>query len=96
MSGELAPELVRWVQEGGVLFARALQTLHQVEESDTKARILAAENDRLQENVRTLQAEVDALKAERAEIAETLKVFAEHVTKIAIIAIERLGSRPRQ
>ncbi len=55
--------------------------------------MLAVENDRLQTNVQALQAEIDALKAERAEIAETLKVFAEHVTKMAIVAIQRLGAR---
>jgi hypothetical protein len=34
-----------------------------------------------------------AYRAERVEVADTLRVFAEHVTQLAARAIERLGKR---
>ena len=86
MTTDPTSDVLRWVREGEHLFGRTLQTLH-------RAEALGQENERLQQEVRDLRAELDALKAERAEVAETLKTFAEHVTRVATIGIQRLGKR---
>ncbi|HSL49840.1 MAG TPA: hypothetical protein VK878_12275 [Candidatus Deferrimicrobiaceae bacterium] len=80
----LAPDVVRWVQEGERLFGRALQALQQVEQ-------LAAENQQLREELQAMRAEVDRLRAERVEAAESLRAIAEHVTRLATVALQRLG-----
>ena len=80
----LAPDVVRWVQEGERLFGRALQALQQVEQ-------LAAENHQLREELQAMRAEVDRLRAERVEAAESLRAIAEHVTRLATVALQRLG-----
>ena len=93
MPPEPAPEILRWVQEGEDLFGRVLQTLHRFEETDTRAMGLAEENERLRTEIQDLRAELADLKAERGEVVETLKTFAEHVTRVASILIQRLGAR---
>lgn len=85
MSANPAPDLVRWVKEGEHLFGLVLQTLHRSREVEAKAEILARENDRL-------RAEVQDLEAQRLDTIETLKTFAEHVTRLASAAIQRLGT----
>lgn len=96
MPPEPAPEILRWVQEGENLFGRVLQTLHRFEETDARATRLAGENERLRTEIQDLREELADLKAERGEVVETLKTFAEHVTRVASILIQRLGApRPR-
>lgn len=92
MATDPATDLIRWVQEGERLFGRALQALHHYREVQARAESLAEENDRLREDIRVLRGELDDLKAERIEVAETLKTFAEHVTRLATVAIQRLGA----
>lgn len=87
------PEILRWVREGEHLFGRVLQALHRLEETDATATRLVEENERLRTEIEELRAELSDLKAERGEVAETLKTFAEHVTRVASILIQRLGSR---
>jgi len=86
MATDPASDVVRWVQEGERLFGQALQTLQ-------RAEILAKENQRLREEIQAIREELDALRAERLEAAETLKTFAEHVTQVATLALQRLGKR---
>lgn len=86
MATDPGADVVRWVQEGERLFGQALQTLQ-------RAETLAKENQRLREEVRVMRVELDALRAERLEAAETLKTFAEHVTQLATLALQRLGRR---
>jgi predicted nuclease with TOPRIM domain len=81
-----ASEVLRWVREGEQLFGQVLQTLHQYES-------LAKENQRLQQELTAMHEEVRQLRAERVEAAETLKAFAEHVTQLATLALQRLGKR---
>jgi predicted nuclease with TOPRIM domain len=87
MAMDPTPDVLRWVREGEYLFREVLQSLQQTD-------MLATENARLRQEVQALREELDALKAERAEVAETLKTFAEHVTRVATIGIQRLGKRP--
>lgn len=93
MTTNPAPDVVRWVQEGERLFGLVLQTLHRYREIEAGAETLAKENDRLREEIHALREEMDCLKAERLEVADTLKTFAEHVTRLATLAIQRLGRR---
>jgi hypothetical protein len=39
------------------------------------------------------RAELEVLRSERMEAAETLKAIAEHVTRLATVALQRLGKR---
>jgi predicted nuclease with TOPRIM domain len=84
MTSEPAADVVRWVQEGERLFGRTLQTLHRYQEIEEKAEKLAVENARL-------EAEIQQLRTERLEAAESLKAIAEHVTRLATVALQRLG-----
>jgi predicted nuclease with TOPRIM domain len=88
-----APQVLRWVQEGERLFGEVLQTLQRYQEIETKAETLAKENQRLLEEMQAMREELRQLRAERIEAAETLKAFAEHVTQLATLAIQRLGRR---
>jgi hypothetical protein len=85
------PDLVRWVNEGELLFRLTLQNLQGVAELQAQADNLAEENGRLLEQNYALQRELDVLRAERLEVAGTFKAFAEHVTQLATLAIQRLG-----
>jgi predicted nuclease with TOPRIM domain len=80
----LVPDVVGWVQEGERLFGRALQALQQVEH-------LAADNQQLRAELQLVRAELERLRAERIEAAETMRAFAEHVTRLATVALQRLG-----
>jgi predicted nuclease with TOPRIM domain len=86
MTREPASDVLRWVREGEQLFGQVLQTLHRYEG-------LAKENQRLQQELSAIREEVQQLRAERVEAAETLKAFAEHVTQLATLALQRLGKR---
>jgi regulator of replication initiation timing len=92
MPPEPAPEILRWVKEGEDLFGQVLQTLHRFEETDGRATRLAEENERLRTEIQDLRAELGDLKAERGEVVETLKTFAEHMTRVASVLIQRLGA----
>jgi len=83
---EPAPQILRWVQEGEHLFGQVLQSLHRTE-------ALARENQQLREEIQAIREELEGLKAERIEAAEVLKSLAEHVTRVATLALERLGRR---
>lgn len=87
MATDPTSDVLRWVREGEHLFGQVLQSLR-------RAEALDEENRRLQGEIGAIREELDALKAERVEVAETLKTFAEHVTRVATIAIQRLGKRP--
>lgn len=93
MHPEPAPEILRWVQEGEALFGRVLQTLHRFEETDATVKRLSGENERLRKEIQALREELAELSAERGEVADTLKTFAEHVTRVATVLIQRLGTR---
>lgn len=84
-------DVVRWVQEGERLFGQVLQMLHRYQEVEMAAGTLAKENQRLQKEVDAIRDELHQLRAERIEAAETLKAFAEHVTQLATLALQRLG-----
>lgn len=84
MTSDPTADVVRWVQEGERLFTQTLQRLHEVER-------LAAENARLQAQMEILRGELDRLRAERIDAAETLKAIAEQVTRLATVALQRLG-----
>ena len=86
MIKDVAPDVVRWVQEGERLFGLVLHTLHGHE-------ALLNENQRMHEEMRAIREELDQLRAERIEAAETLKTFAEHVTQLATLALQRLARR---
>ena len=91
MASDPAAEVIRWVQEGEQLFTRTLQTLHRYRETEERADRLAIENRRLQADVEVMRVELDRLRAERIDAAETLKAIAEQVTRLATVALQRLG-----
>jgi len=84
MASDPTADVVRWVQEGERLFTQTLQRLHEGER-------LATENARLQAQMEILRGELDRLRAERIDAAETLKAIAEQVTRLATVALQRLG-----
>lgn len=88
MSGDVAPELLGWVRDGERLFGVVLQTLQRCE-------ALEQDNRRLQEELGTLREELASFRMERLEAAEALKTFAEHVTRLATVTIDRLAARRR-
>ncbi|HZP36087.1 MAG TPA: hypothetical protein VFE48_06280 [Methylomirabilota bacterium] len=87
MSGDLPPDLIRWVREGERLFGRALEALQRHE-------ALVEENRRMREELSAARSEIAQLRAQCLEAADTLKGFAEHVTRLATLALERLARRP--
>lgn len=72
---------------------RAAATLQEHEWHRQRAHRLERENRQLQEEIRVIREELAAYRAERVEVADTLRLFAEHVTQLATRAIERLGKR---
>jgi predicted nuclease with TOPRIM domain len=52
---------------------------------------LASDNQRLQQEMDAMREELHRLRSERLEAAETLKAIAEHVTRLASVALQRLG-----
>lgn len=91
MAVDPGADLVRWVREGEQLFRLTLQNLQGIAELKAQADTLAEENRRLLEQNHALRRELDVLRGERLEVADTFKAFAEHVTQLATLAIQRLG-----
>ena len=86
-----ADEVLRWVQEGERLFGDVLQTLRRYQEVEVKAEALEGENQRMREEMQANREELRQLRAERIEAAESFKAIAEHVTRLATMALQRLG-----
>ncbi|MGH7399010.1 MAG: hypothetical protein ACRELW_15860 [Candidatus Rokuibacteriota bacterium] len=86
-----AGDVLRWVREGERLFGQTLETLHRCREVELEAEALADENRRLREELEAIREEVRQLRSERFEAAESLKAIAEHVTRLATVALQRLG-----
>jgi len=84
MTTDAASDVLRWVREGEKIFGQVLQTLQYSE-------TLARDNQRLQQEMDSMRAELLQLRSERIEAAETLKAIAEHVTRLATAALQRLG-----
>jgi predicted nuclease with TOPRIM domain len=83
----LAPDVMRWVQDGERLFGCTLEALQRLER-------LVAENRQLRDELDEVRAELERLRGERVEAAESLKAIAEHVTRLATAALQRLGRPP--
>jgi cell division protein FtsB len=77
-------ELLTWVREGERLFGEVVGALQQHVPLQTRVAALERENE-------ALRAELETLRSERLEAAETLKAIAEHVTRLATVALQRLG-----
>ena len=86
-------ELLTWVREGERLFGAVVGVLQQHEPLEARVTTLERENQQLREGLQAARAELEALRAERMEAAETLKAIAEHVTRLATVALQRLGKR---
>jgi predicted nuclease with TOPRIM domain len=84
-------DLLGWVREGAHLFGAALQTLQHSELLQERAERLEQENRRLGEEMRIIRAELERLRTDRVEAAESLKAIAEHVTRLATVALQRLS-----
>jgi hypothetical protein len=89
------PDLIGWVREGEHLFGAVLRTLQEQEWQRARADQLERENRELKQEIQVIREELAAHRAERVEVADTLRVFAEHVTHLAALAIGRLGNRVR-
>jgi len=85
------PDLIGWVHEGERLFGAVLLTLQDYEQQRTRADRLEQENRQLREQIQIISEELAGFRAERIEEAETLKTFAEHVTRLATVTLQRLG-----
>jgi hypothetical protein len=92
MTADPASELVRWVKDGEHLFRLTLESLQGAAASRDKLEALARENAQLRQEAELLRRELDLLRAERLEVADTFKAFAEHVTRLATLALQRLGT----
>jgi chromosome segregation ATPase len=88
-------ELVGWVRQGERLFGLVLQTLQRHEALQAQADRLEQDNRRLREELDALREELNAFRAERLEAAEAFRSFAEHVTRLATVTIDRLAARRR-
>jgi hypothetical protein len=93
MTAPRGPDLIGWVREGEHLFGAVLRTLEEQEWHRARAADLERENRQLKEEIQVIREELAAHRAERVEVADTLRVFAEHVTQLATLAIARLGRR---
>jgi predicted nuclease with TOPRIM domain len=91
MVADPSSDVVRWAQEGERLFGQLLRTLHHCREAEMTTEALASENRRLQEEMQAIREELHRLRAERVEAAESLRAIAEHVTRLATVALQRLG-----
>jgi len=87
-----AADLVRWVKEGEHLFRLTLESLQGAAALGSKVEELSEETRRLRADNETLRRALDLLRAERLAVADTFKVFAEHVTRLATLALHRLGN----
>lgn len=92
MTADPAADLVRWVKDGEHLFRLALESLQGAAAAQHRLEALAQENARLRQEAEVLRRELDVLRAERLEVADTFKAFAEHVTRLATLALQRLGA----
>ena len=92
MTEDPASELVRWVKDGEHLFRLTLESLQGAAASRDKLEALARENAQLRQEAEVLRRELEVLRAERLEVADTFKAFAEHVTRLATLALQRLGT----
>src|SRR5690242_10079630 len=92
MTADPAADLVRWVKDGEHLFRLALESLQGAAAAQHRLEALAQENARLRQEAEVLRRELDVLRAERLEVADTFKAFAEHVTRLATLALQRLGT----
>lgn len=84
-------ELLTWVREGERLFGAVVGVLQQHEPLQARVTTLERENEQLREELQAVRAELEVLRSERLEAAETLKAIAEHVTRLATVALQRLG-----
>ena len=84
-------ELLTWVREGERLFGAVVGALQQQETLEARIGALERENRQLREELQAARAELDFFRAERLEAAESLKAIAEHVTRLASAALQRLG-----
>jgi regulator of replication initiation timing len=95
MTVDPAADLVRWVKEGEHLFRLTLESLQGAATLGSRVEELVEENRRLREDNAAIRQELDLLRAERLEVADTFKIFAEHVTRLATLALHRLGDPGR-
>jgi chromosome segregation ATPase len=84
-------DLLTWVREGERLFGGVVGVLQQHEPLQAQVSMLERENQQLREELQAARAELEYLRSERMEAAETLKAIAEHVTRLATAALQRLG-----
>ncbi len=80
------------MKEGEHLFRLTLESLQGAAALGSKVEELSQEARRLRDENDTLRRELDLLRAERLEVADTFKAFAEHVTRLATLALHRLGN----
>ena len=80
------------MKEGEHLFRLTLESLQGAAALGLKVEELSQEARRLRDENDTLRRELDLLRAERLEVADTFKAFAEHVTRLATLALHRLGN----
>jgi hypothetical protein len=92
MTADPASDLVRWVRDGEQLFRLTLESLQGAAAARDRLETLSRENAQLREEAATLRRELEVLRAERLEVADTFKAFAEHVTRLATLALQRLGT----
>jgi septal ring factor EnvC (AmiA/AmiB activator) len=85
------PDLIGWVHEGERLFGAVLHTLRDYEQLRARADGLEQENRQLREQIQIINEELAGFRAERIEAAATLRAIAEHVTRLATVALQRLG-----
>ena len=95
MTVDPASDVIRWVKEGEHLFRLTLGRLQAMAELEARVDALAGENGHLRETNQALRRELDLLRGERLEAAESFKALAEHVTQLATVAIQRLGHAGR-
>ena len=92
MTADPAGDLVRWVKDGEQLFRLTLESLQGAAAARDRLEALSRENAQLREEAVALRRELEVLRAERLEVADTFKAFAEHVTRLATLALQRLGT----
>lgn len=87
-------ELLTWVREGERLFGAVVGVLQQHEPLRAQVTTLERENRQLREELQLARAELEVFRSERLEAAETMKAIAEHVTRLATAALQRLSKPP--